>query len=142
MSEKNKPYEYNSDELEVGMEVAASHYNNFLHRHTRWTKHTISKLTPKKTKATLDNSMTITAVKTYFGYESRLYRYEPWMDEETQLAITDRETADVLYDFRRISATDFIMGIPESEMPVVHAHVMALKKYVDEYKSKRKSRWG
>lgn len=136
-----KTYEFKSEELEVGMEVAVPYYNDFLPRHTTWAKYTISKLTPKKTKATLDGLMTVSAVKTYFGYESRLYRYEPWMDEETQHAKVDKETADILRDFQGISPRDFVMGISDDEMPVVHNHAIALKKYVEEYKERRRKRW-
>lgn len=139
MSE-NKPYEYRSEELEVGMEVAVAYTNRFLHRHTRWEKHTITKLTPKKTKATLDDGSVVTANKSYFGYESKLYKHEPWMDEETRLHTLDKESGDVLLDINNIYVSGFVMSIPDVEMEKVHGLLMELKKYIDPYKEKKR-RW-
>lgn len=140
MSER-KPYQYKSEELDVGMEVAIAYVNRFLHRHKRWERHTITKLTPKKTKATLDDGSVVTADRSYLGNQSKLYRYEPWMDEETRLYTIDKESGDMLLDLDDVCKSELVMSIPDEEMEKVHSLLMELKKYVDPYKEKRRRRW-
>ena len=75
-----KYYEYEKDELEVGMEVAVPTYINFgwnqVFRYPIWKKETIAKLTPKKTKITLDSGRTLTADRRGYGYSTGVYKYD------------------------------------------------------------------
>jgi hypothetical protein len=88
-----KHQELKSTELEVGMKVAIPQYVamawQMYYDHPIWNYHTISKLTPKKTKAWIDERETGTSFKrqSYDGsYKTGMYRIDDTMDAETEQA--------------------------------------------------------
>ena len=93
-------YEYKREELEVGMEVIVpvhTYYGwNSTFRYPIWTKRTIAKITPKKTKITLDNGREIQS-----KYSTGLYKYDERMKEESDIAKAFRtmlKDAKIIYD--------------------------------------------
>lgn len=92
--------EYKKDELEVGMEVIVPVYIyygwNSTFRYPIWAKRTITKITPKKTKITLDNGREIQS-----KYSTGLYKYDERMKEESDIAKAFRvmlKDAKIIYD--------------------------------------------
>ena len=92
--------EYKKDELEVGMEVIVPVYIyygwNSTFRYPIWAKRTVAKITPKKTKITLDNGREIQS-----KYSTGLYKYDERMKEESDIAKAFRtmlKDAKIVYD--------------------------------------------
>ena len=61
MYKGHKAKEYSINELSVGMEVAFAERSYYVHRYIQWTVCKIKRLTPKKTKVTLDDGRTFKA---------------------------------------------------------------------------------
>ena len=83
-------YEYEKDELEVGMEVALPIYVKYgwssAFRYPVWRKEVVSALTPKKTKITLESGEVVQAEKKFGRYRTGLYKYDRVMEAETHTA--------------------------------------------------------
>lgn len=96
-------YEYKREELEVGMEVAVPCYVTYgwqiRFRYPIWGTEKIKKLTPKKTKITLENGHIIELKKNWDGYHTRLYKHDSEMPRETSVALAFRS---VLQDSKKI----------------------------------------
>ena len=101
-------YEYKKDELEVGMEVAVPCYICYgwqiQFRCAIWAKEKITKLTPKKTKITLDSGRVIEAKKYFCGYRTNLYKYDSSMPKETEVAQSFRS---ILRGFKQMQNIQF-----------------------------------
>ena len=103
-----KHEQYKKDELEVGMEVVVPIYTYFglgsVFRYPIWTRRTITALTPKKTKITLDNGRVMQAEKRMSWYRTGLYKYDEHMKEESDTA---KAFKVALKDAKTIADTDF-----------------------------------
>ena len=94
-----KHKEYKKDELEVGMEVIVPvyiYYGYSTFRYPIWAKRTVAKITPKKTKITLDNGREIQS-----KYSTGLYKYDERMKEESDIVKafkTMLKDAKIIYD--------------------------------------------
>lgn len=136
MYKGHKARELKREELAVGMEVAIAGENYYVYRYTRWVRHRIEKLTPKKTKVTLDNGVVLNVGE----YSTNIFRYEEWMEEESGLAAMDSDAVRTLYDMKNTDFTSFVASVSEEEMPEVYRHIVVLGNRIKEYKEKRKNK--
>lgn len=136
MYKGHKAKELSINELSVGMEVAFVERSYYAHRYTSWVLCKIEKLTPKKTKVTLNDGRTLKANECHTG----LYYFEEWMKEESALAAMDNDAIRTLYNMQNTDFTSFIASVPEEDMPDVYRHIVALGNRIKEYKEKRKNK--
>jgi hypothetical protein len=136
MYKGHKARELSINELSVGMEVAFVERSYYAHRYTSWVLCKIEKLTPKKTKVTLDDGRTLKANECHTG----LYHFEEWMKEESALATMDNDAIRILYDMHNTDFTSFVASVSEEDMPEVYGHIVALGNRIKEYKEKRKNK--
>ena len=136
MYKGHKARELSINELSVGMEVAFVERSYYVHRYIQWTVCKIEKLTPKKTKVTLDDGRTLKANE----YHTGLYHFEEWMKEESALAAMDNDAIRILYGMGKTDFTSFVASVSEEEMPEVYGHIVALGNRIKEYKEKRKNK--
>ena len=101
-------YEYKREELEVGMEVYVPYYVTYgwqtRFRYPIWGTEKIKKLTPKKTKITLENGRVIELKKNCDGHHTKLYRYDSEMPRETSVG---KAFQMILRDSREVSNIRF-----------------------------------
>lgn len=136
MYKGHKARELSINELSVGMEVAFVGRSYYAYRYTSWVLCKIKKLTPKKTKVTLDDGQTLKANECHTG----LYHFEEWMKEESALADMDEDAIRTLYNIRNTDYTSFIASVSGEDMPGVYGHIVALGNRIKEYKEKRKNK--
>lgn len=129
----NEEYIYTSEELNVGMEVAIPTLA-CTRRYRFWKTFKVTRITPKRTKAFLDDGREIRLGK----YSSGLRRPEKWMEEETRLAEMDSETVNSLLELQSVSLYGFISCIPEEDMPELHEFAVQLCARAKEYMKNRK----
>jgi hypothetical protein len=129
----NEEYVYTSEELNVGTEVAIPTRVS-TGRYRIWDIYKVTRITPKRTKAFLDDGREIRLGK----YSSGLRRPEKWMEEESRLAKMDRETVNSLLELRSVNLYGFISCIPEEDMPKLHKFAVRLCARAKEYMKNRK----
>lgn len=70
---------------EVWYEVHVAYGWHAVYRHSIYRKTTVQRITPKRTKAVLENGIEVKA-DPYGGMSKKLYRWDPEMERETALA--------------------------------------------------------
>ena len=109
--------ELTMDELSVGMEVWYREYVSYgwqrLYSHPAYRKTTVQRITPKRTKAVLENGIE-TKNDPYCGMSVKLFRLDPEMEKETELAERFRRMKHLFSDVRQFDDCG-LAGIPDEK---------------------------